>query len=236
MPEKTVSADDDHTELVNSTEAKEVHESDEHDGFVFEIIKNDVHVGHSKGMINNERVVRESREGKWYPKGEPLYAAPAGDADAVVDVRRASFNVEIFAPLTLPNVDTLQTLQQLQQVDNVTDLQTVYDVSDLNSAETVATGLDVSGAAEVERAVDLEGRNTLAVYATADSATSFNLDVSPDGVYWINATNPAPDDGGWSASTSVRWEGFTGFRHARLRVAETGTAGDTADIVLQGGR
>lgn len=133
MPKITVSADDDHTELVGKTEAQEVHESDEHDGFVFEIVSGHVHVDHSKGLIKNARMVREGREGKWFPKGEPLYAAPAGDYDAVVDVRRASFNVEIFAPLTLPNVEEIVEILNMANLENIQNIEQMQNPDTLTS-------------------------------------------------------------------------------------------------------
>jgi hypothetical protein len=165
-------------------------------------------------------------------QGETLYAL-SPNSDAEIDVRPEGFDVDLFPRRSVYEIENVGQLDAVANVDSIT---TVTNTTDLKSVETVATGVDISGASEVSRTLDLVGREVTAVYAVADSSTDFNMDVSPNGSYWITATNPSPDAGSWSASTSVRWEGFTGFRYVRLRVTETGTAGDTADIVLQGAR
>lgn len=116
---------------------------------------------------------------------------------------------------------TLDTIEDL--LDSIEDL--------LGSVQNVSTGLDLTVAHSIT--LDGEGRNTIAVYASSTTATDFSLDVSPDGVHWITGVNPTPDAGAWANSTMVRFEGFTGFRYARLNSAAAGASGDTVDLIIQ---
>ena len=77
--------------------------------------------------------------------------------------------------------------------------------------------------------LDTEGRSTLEVFALADKATNFHLDVSVDNSTWIT------DFVTWVDVTSVK-EGYTNaYRFARLRSDAAGVSGNKVSLVLTAG-
>ena len=77
--------------------------------------------------------------------------------------------------------------------------------------------------------LDTEGRSMLEVFARADVATNFHLDVSVDNSTWIL------DFEKWSNVTSVK-EGYTNaYRFIRLRSDAAGATGNKVSLVLTAG-
>ena len=77
--------------------------------------------------------------------------------------------------------------------------------------------------------LDTEGRSTLEVFALADAATNFHLDVSIDNLTWIT------DFSTWPSATEVR-EGFmNAYRFLRLRSDAAGVSGNKVSLVLTAG-
>ena len=88
-----------------------------------------------------------------------------------------------------------------------------------NADETVAQSITL----------DTEGRSTLEVFAIADVATNFYLDVSVDNSVWTT------DFFTWLNVTEVR-EGFmNAYRFIRLRSDAAGSAGNKVSLVLTAG-
>jgi hypothetical protein len=77
--------------------------------------------------------------------------------------------------------------------------------------------------------LDTEGRPTLEVFALADAATTFKLDVSVDGTMWINNFQV------WSSVTSVKAGYLNAYRFVRLRSDAAGSAGNKVTLILTAG-
>ena len=77
--------------------------------------------------------------------------------------------------------------------------------------------------------LDTEGRPTLEVFAQADAATTFRLDVSADGSTWVGNFEV------WSGVTSVKKGYLNAFRFVRLRSDAAGSAGNKVTLILTAG-
>jgi len=93
---------------------------------------------------------------------------------------------------------------------------------------TVSRGLDLTVAQSIT--LDPAGRTVIGVWASSTVATTFHLDVSEDGVTWID------DWVTYSAVTEVKEGYFSGWRYLRLRSDAAGAAGDTVSLGLVAGR
>jgi len=93
---------------------------------------------------------------------------------------------------------------------------------------TVSRGLDLTVAQSIT--LDTKGRSVIEVWALATAATTFHLDVSEDGVTWID------DWITYSAVTEVKEGYFNGWRYLRLRSDAAGVAGDTVSLGLTANR
>jgi hypothetical protein len=73
--------------------------------------------------------------------------------------------------------------------------------------------------------LDAGGRSLVSVYAKADAATNFYVDVSNDGINWFTALT-------YAGVTTVNDVIKTGFRYIRLRSDAAGTSGSKVTLVL----
>jgi len=74
--------------------------------------------------------------------------------------------------------------------------------------------------------LDTKGYKILEVYAKADAATTFHLDVSNDGTNWINDYYKQTNVTSWQ---DTMWNGF---RYVRLRSDAVTTSGAKVTLVL----
>jgi len=74
--------------------------------------------------------------------------------------------------------------------------------------------------------LDTKGYKILEVYAKADVATNFYLDVSNDGTNWINDYDTKSGVTEWK---DTMWNGF---RYVRLRSDAAGTSGNKVTLIL----
>jgi len=74
--------------------------------------------------------------------------------------------------------------------------------------------------------LDTKGYKILEVYAKADVATNFYLDVSNDGTNWIN--------GYFTQNNVTEWKDtfWNGFRFVRLRSDAAGSSGNKVTLIL----
>ncbi|MDI6815277.1 MAG: hypothetical protein QMC90_04275 [Dehalococcoidales bacterium] len=89
-------------------------------------------------------------------------------------------------------------------------------------------GADLTAAQSIT--LDVAGRTLLNIYALADAATTFRLDVSTDNTNWI--TNYLT----WAAVTEVKETHTIAFRYLRLKSDAAGVAGNLVSLYLTAGR
>jgi len=98
----------------------------------------------------------------------------------------------------------------------LTQLSTPTYAQLINADETTAQSVTL----------DTREKMLLEVYARADAATTFHLDVSTDNSNWVT------DYKTYSNVTSVSETLWNGFRYVRLRSDATGTAGSKVTLIL----
>jgi len=74
--------------------------------------------------------------------------------------------------------------------------------------------------------LDTKGFKILEIYAKADAATTFHLDVSNDGTNWINDYDVKSGVTEWK---DTMWNGF---RFVRLRSDAAGSSGNKVTLIL----
>jgi hypothetical protein len=74
--------------------------------------------------------------------------------------------------------------------------------------------------------LDTRGRSLVSIYAKADAATTFHVDVSADGTNWFS------DVLTYTNATLVNDTIVTGFRYVRLRSDAAGVAGNKVTLAL----
>ena len=96
--------------------------------------------------------------------------------------------------------------------------------SSLSSYAATLYGADLTAPQSIE--LNTGGRRLLEVYASASTATTFHLDVSPDNTNWIE------DYKVYSGVSEVKDTLWNGFQYVRLRSDAAGAAGDTVTLIL----
>jgi len=90
--------------------------------------------------------------------------------------------------------------------------------------ESHAEGLDETVAQELT--LDMKWRKLLSIYVKASTATNIHLDVSFDGITWLE------DFKVWSSVSEVKETLEVAFRYVKLRSDGAGTSGDTISLYM----
>ncbi|WP_156961732.1 hypothetical protein [Thermococcus guaymasensis] len=74
--------------------------------------------------------------------------------------------------------------------------------------------------------LDTENRQLLEVYMRSTTSPTVHMDVSPDGVNWIEDVNI------WSGYSKINEGFYNASRYVRIRTEPAGNAGDKVTIVI----
>jgi len=180
------------TEIIGQSEAEEIYDNPDIEGFDIKVEKEDVRFGHTQSGCRNGRVYDQGRELHIEPKGKRMLAQGVG-GNAELVIEPSGFSVEIFAPISLPNIDQLDYINEIRQLNSPIAINSFVHTPDVDGAQLANNAVPPKGTvliqADPSNADDMLVGDSNGQNHVLTPGASINFDVNnTDAIYVTDST------------------------------------------------